>query len=50
MNQESPRLYAGECQTKQSPTNQTGSTVALATQTAAISVTVPIPEAVRESY
>ena len=32
------------------PTNQTGSTVALATQTEAISVTVPIPEEIRESY
>jgi Protein of unknown function (DUF4058) len=30
-------------------TNQTGSTVALAAQTKAISVTVPLPEEVRES-
>ena len=36
--------------TKRTPTNQTGSTVALATQTEAISVTVPIPEEIRESY
>jgi Protein of unknown function (DUF4058) len=36
--------------TKRTSTNQTGSTVALATQTEAISVTVPIPEEVRESY
>ena len=46
----SKRDASGTLTRSQLTTNQPGSTVALAAQTEAISVTVPLPEEVRESY